>query len=380
MKNMTGSIVVFALAVALPGPVFAQASSAAEARERTRAQQQAQQERIREQQRQQQAERQRQQQEQRERLLEQRRAAREREYPARQEERVTRTLKIGGRGELTISNLAGDIVVTRRGGNDVQVEAVKIARGRTDDEARQMLPLVSVDFTERGGRGEARATYPHERQEHNLRHANVSVNFTVSAPEGTRITVKTLSGSVTVSDIKGDLSLVSTSGHVTVTNGGRISEARSTSGHVEVTATTTEIPLELSSVSGNIVVRQVKAPRMELETVSGRVLMEDVDVARIDAQSIAGPIEFSGRLSKNGRYDFNSHAGSVRLVLVGDTGFEFDANSFSGSVQSDFALKEESGTEGRGRSRRRSLQGVFGDGSALVDVTTFSGSVTLTRK
>ena len=373
MTHTTGWIVAFALAVAAAGPASAQ-SSTAEARERARAQQ----ERIREQQRQQ--ERQRQQQAQRERQLEQRRAAQDRAYPARQEERVTRTLKVGGRGELTIANLAGDIVITRRGGDEVQIEAVKVARGRTDEDAREMLTLVTVNFSDRGGRAEARATYPHERQEHTRRHANVSVNFTVSAPENTRITVKTLSGSITVSDIKGELSLVSTSGHVSVTNGGRIAEARSTSGHVEVTSVTTENALELSSVSGNILVRQVKAPRMELETVSGRVVIDDVDVPRIDAQSIAGPIEFSGRLARNGRYDFNSHAGTVRLALVGDTGFEFDANSFSGTVRSDFTLKEESSAEGRGRSGRRSLQGIFGDGSALIDVTTFSGSVILTRK
>lgn len=375
MTHKTGLIVAFALAVGAAGPAFAQ-SSTGEARERARAQQ----ERIREQQRQQQQERQRQQQAQRERQLEQRRTAQDRAYPARQEERVTRTLKIGARGELTIINLAGDIVITRRGGDEVQIEALKVARGRTDEEARETLPLVSVDFTERGGRGEARVTYPHERQEHTRRHANVSVNFTVSAPENTRITVKTLSGGITVSDIKGELSLLSTSGHVSITNGGRIAEARSTSGHVEVTSVTTENALELSSVSGNIMVRQVKAPRMELETVSGRVVIDDVDVPRIDAQSIAGAIEFTGRLAKSGRYDFNSHAGTVRLTLVGDTGFEFDANSFSGTVRSDFTLKEESSSEGRGRTGRRSLQGIFGDGSALVDVTTFSGSVILTRK
>ena len=208
----------------------------------------------------------------------------------------------------------------------------------------------------------------------------MSVNFTVSAPENTRIVVKTLSGNVTASDIKGELSLVTTSGNVTITNAGRISEARSTSGHVEVTSVTTENALELTSISGNVIARQVRAPRMELETVSGSVIIEDVDVPRIDAQSIAGAIEFSGRLARNGRYDFNSHAGNVRLTVVGDTGFEFDANSFSGTVRSDITLKDESSSEGRGRAGRRSLQGIFGDGSALVDVTTFSGSVILTRK
>src|SRR5688500_2831891 len=130
MTHKTGLIVAFALAVGAAGPAFAQ-SSTAEARERARAQQ----ERIREQQRQQQQERQRQQQAQRERQLEQRRTAQDRAYPARQEERVTRTLKIGARGELTIINLAGDIVITRRGGDEVQIEALKVARGRTDEEA-----------------------------------------------------------------------------------------------------------------------------------------------------------------------------------------------------------------------------------------------------
>jgi hypothetical protein len=374
MKYTTRLILVLTLAL-VPGGAAAQSSSA-EARERALAQQ----ERIREQQRQQQEERRRQQEAQRERNAEQRRAAQDRAYPARQEERLTRSLKIGGRGELTISNLAGDIVITRRGGDEVQIEAVKIARGRTDEDARAMLPLVTVEFSERGGRGEARASYPHEHQPATRRHANVSVNFTVSAPENTRITVKTLSGSITVSDIKGDLSLVTTSGNVSITNAGRISEARSTSGHVEAVSVSTENAIELTSISGNVVARQVKAPRMELETVSGRVIIDNVDVPRIDAQSIAGPIEFSGRLAKNGRYDFNSHSGNVNLVLVGDTGFEFDANSFSGTVRSDFTLKEESSSDGRGRAGRRSLQGVFGDGSALVDVTTFSGSVIVSRK
>lgn len=376
MKKSTGLIVALALVAGLPSAATAQSSSATATRERNRATQ----ERAREQQRQQQERQRQQQQAQRERNLQQRRAAQERAYPARQEERISRTLKIGGRGELTISNLAGDIVITRRGGDEVQIEAVKIARARTDAEAREMLSLVTVGFTERSGRGEVRTTYPHERGDHARRSANVSVNFTVSAPENTRIVVKTLSGNVTASDIKGELSLVTTSGNVTITNAGRISEARSTSGHVEVTSVTTENALELTSISGNVIARQVRAPRMELETVSGSVIIEDVDVPRIDAQSIAGAIEFSGRLARNGRYDFNSHAGNVRLTVVGDTGFEFDANSFSGTVRSDITLKDESSSEGRGRAGRRSLQGIFGDGSALVDVTTFSGSVILTRK
>lgn len=382
MKKMTGLIVAITLAVVLPGTAAAQSSSA-EARERARSQQ----ERIRQQQREQQERtREQQRQTQRERLLEQRRAAQDRAYPARQEERISRTLKIGGRGELTLSNLVGDIVITRRGGDEVQLEAVKIARGRTDEEAREVLPLVNVEFSDRSGRAEARVNYPAEHWNNRKRNVNVAVNFSVSAPENTRITVKTLSGDITVSDIKGDLSLITTSGDVAISNAGRISEARSTSGSVEVKSATMENAVELSSVSGNVIARQIKAPRMELQTVSGNVIMDDVDVPRIDAQSVAGAVEFSGRLARNGRYDFNSHAGNVRIVVVGDTGFEFDANTFNGTVRSDITLegvgvnraRDDAGS--RDRSGRKSLRGTYGDGSALVDVTTFSGSVILTRK
>lgn len=355
-------------ATALPAAAAGQETTST-ARERARAQQ----ERMREAQ-------QRVREEQRQRARELQRTAQDRNYPSRQEERVSRTLKLGARGELTITNLSGDIVITRRGGGDVQIEAVKTARGRTDADAREMLPLVQVDISERAGRGEARVSYSGHREPGTRRNANVTVDFTVSAPENTRIMVKTLSGDITVSDIKGELSLITTSGDVTVSNAERVTAARSTSGDVQVSSTTSENAIELTTVSGTVMARQVRAPRLQLETVSGKVIMQDVDTPRLDAQSITGDVEFTSHLAKNGRYDFNSHGGTVRIVVLGDTGFEFDANSFSGSVRSEVTLKEESGSSGNGRMGRRSLRGVFGDGSALVDVTTFSGSVILTRK
>jgi DUF4097 and DUF4098 domain-containing protein YvlB len=365
MHDMTALIVALVVTAAAPGAALAQSSSGDAVRIRVQQTQREEQRRV-----------------QRERMIEQRRAAEDRNYPARQEERINRTLKLGGRGELTISNLVGDIVVTRRGGDEVQIEALKIARGRTEQDAREALPLVQVSVQERAGRGDASVTYPQEHWNNKRRNANVSVHFTISAPENTRLTIKTLSGDIKVSDIKGELALVTTSGDVAITNAGRVSEARSTAGNVELTSTTSENAIELTTISGDVIARQVKAPRIELETVSGRVVMENLEVARIDAQSITGTIDFTGRLARNGRYDFNSHGGTIRLALIGDTGFELDANSFSGEVRSDIPLKLEEDEDPRTNRRggRRSMQGVFGDGSALIDVTTFSGSVVLTRK
>ena len=65
----------------------------------------------------------------------------------RHEERETinRTIRVGGNGEIIVSNLSGDITVTRGTGNDLQIEAVKVARGRDAADAREMLGLVRAE-------------------------------------------------------------------------------------------------------------------------------------------------------------------------------------------------------------------------------------------
>src|SRR5262245_6524332 len=70
---------------------------------------------------------------------------------AEQTERTTKTFKLGANGSLLLGNIAGDIVVTRGAGADTIVEIVKTGRGRDDSEARAMLPLVTVEATERNG-------------------------------------------------------------------------------------------------------------------------------------------------------------------------------------------------------------------------------------
>lgn len=294
-----------------------------------------------------------------------------------QTDRQTKTVKIGTDGELALSNISGDIVVTRANGSDATIEIVKTARARTADEARELLGLVTVTVTERGGRAEVRTVYPagDEMRRNNRRNFNVSVGYTVSAPAGTRLTINSVSGSIRVTDIKGDVSANSVSGTVRIANGGRIAAAKSVSGDVEIIDTQTDGAIEVQSVSGGVTLRKVAARRVDVGSVSGSVAIQDVQCDRVEAHSVSGGVEFSGVLAKGGRYELNSHSGDVRVVLAGSTGFELEANSFSGSIRSDLPLKVQGDV-----SRRRSLQGVYGDGSAVLNVTTFSGSVVISRK
>lgn len=333
-----------------------------------------------------QRERIRQQQERIRQQQERARAARDeqerRRFPDEQSDRISRTLKIGQNGELDLSNLSGDIVISRGSGGSVQIEAVKVARGRTPEDTRRVLDLVRVEFAERGSRAEVTVVYPRQNQERN---AHVSVQFTVTAPERTRISARSLSGSIRVSDMKSDVNAVSLSGHVVVENGAGVVSAKSTSGNVEIGNVKSEMRLEAQTISGQLTVRDSAAPRMDLETVSGAIVIHELRCERLEAQTLSGDIDFTAPLQRNGRYEFSSHSGVIRIVPTGNTGFEIEAESFSGHIESALSLKDvrqaSHDPEARPvRGRARSLTGTYGDGSAHVEATTFSGRVILGKK
>ena len=305
-----------------------------------------------------------------------------RDHDAREEQRETfsKTVKLGASGILDISNLSGNIDIKRGSGPEVLIEVTKIARARTAEAAREMLPMVRVEITPRPERAEVRTIYDsgEPREPGRGRNINVSVNYVITAPRETRIRAVTLSGNLTANDVQGELSLVTTSGNVAITNASRVTAARSTSGNVELTNINSDVALDAGTVSGDVIARAVKARRMTVGTVSGRVVVQDVQTERLTAQTFTGDVDYSGAFAKGGRYDLKSHAGNVRITVGEGSGFEVEANSWSGTVHSAFAIGGSDGEPQRGR--RKIIRGTVGDGSAMVSITTFSGDVHLVKK
>jgi DUF4097 and DUF4098 domain-containing protein YvlB len=296
-----------------------------------------------------------------------------------QTERVARTVNIGAAGELEISNIAGDITVTRGGGTSAAIEAIKTARAGSADDAKAMLALVQVEITERGTRAEVRTRYPEGDfwRRGNRRNFDVSVAINVAAPEGTRVIVKSISGSVSVRDISGPLTLESVSGAIRVANGGRSVTGKSISGDVELVDTKVEGALDVGTISGTVRLRRVTARNVTANSVSGTILFEELNAERVTAQVISGDVTFSGALDPNGRYELASHSGSVRVAVPAGAGFQVEASSFSGSINTDIPITMSGGQSGR---RNRSLRGTVGSGGALLDLTTFSGTIQITKR
>lgn len=141
----------------------------------------------------------------------------------------------------------------------------------------------------------------------------------------------------------------------------------------------------LSTISGTVLGTGLKVKALEAGSVSGDVRLIGSEVERLEARSLSGNIEFDAALAKGGRYEFTSHSGNVRIVLSGTTGFELDADTFSGSVRSDVPVTLRAGgrTEQPGGGRRtsnRAIRGSYGDASALLSIRSHSGSVVISKK
>ena len=296
-----------------------------------------------------------------------------------QVERTTRTLKLGANGVLGLGNIAGDIVVTRGSGADTTVDIVKTARGRDVNDAREQLQLVQVEVSERNGRADVRTRYPGRENQGDRRNFSVSVAYNVSAPAGTRISIESISGNVKITDIKGEVSANTVSGDVRITGAGRINGAKTISGVVEIVDAQVDGGLESSSVSGDVILRRVTARRLDAASVSGNITLDDLQCDRVSANSTSGTVTFTGPLARNGRYELNAFSGEIRVLLSGNTGFEVEANSFSGDVRSELAITTR-GAQTNRRGRRTVLNGTYGDGSAVLDLTTFSGSIVIAKR
>lgn len=295
-------------------------------------------------------------------------------------ELFSRTVRLARNGTFDLSNVAGNIVVTGAGGNDVRIDAFKRTRNRDESQGRARLQEIRIEIREQGNRIEVRTEYPEQR---NL---FVAVDYTVSLPQDTNVTLKSVSGDVRVTNVRGELRAESVNGDITATGARRLGAIKSVSGDIQITDAESENLVVASTVSGDLVISNLKARGIDIGTVSGGLQLDGVECDRANLRTISGDIQYGGSLARTGRYEIHTHSGDIRLT-VASSGFDLEASTFSGDVRSDYALtlggnRLDSG--GRGRRRGpgpgRAIRGSFGDGGAILSLRSFSGDIVITKR
>ena len=256
------------------------------------------------------------------------------------------TVVFDARGTIMVSCPQGAVVVTGSDRNEIRV------RARTENGA--------IRFTSSG----TRATL----EPASGRGCNDG-QFEVVVPAGTAVQVRSWSGSVSVKGVRGDLETRTHSADVEIRDAGRI-DVESLSGDVTIQGVGGESMIQ--SVSGDVVLGGARGD-VEIETVSGDIDLRDVIAKRIRTHTTSGDLEFSGQIVPDGRYEYSTHSGEIRLVLPADVGAELSVATFSGGIESDFPITLKAGDHGNKR-----LTFTLGSGTARIIAETFSGDITLT--
>ena len=291
---------------------------------------------------------------------------------AQREERFSRTVDAGPGAALSIGNIAGDITVEAGTGSSIVIDAVKSVE---DEEDAELLKSVDIEVSLLGNRVRVSTEHTGRGRRHGNHDGNVSVSYHVKVPKGTEVEIQSVSGSVLLVGVEGAANAQSVSGDVRVTDVAQLEQAKSVSGNVEVLRARSGRHAEIESVSGEVLVEGIEASELTVSSVSGDVRLKGVSSQRASMESVSGDLEYTGSIAASGRYDFQSHSGDVVLTIGDQVGFELEASTFSGEIESDFTLK----TTSRAQKGRR-LSAVVGDGSAFIEASTFSGDVRLLRR
>jgi DUF4097 and DUF4098 domain-containing protein YvlB len=345
-------VLVAALALAVPASGSAQSTS-----DREREQERIERERERAQER---ADRAREQaQERAERLREQTRERAERDRDRAQERRerdaagsLDTTVTFAATGTLNVGCAGGDVVVTGTDRNEIRV------RARTERGA--------IRFTSGGSNA---TLEPASSRNCGDGH------FEVSVPAGIHLVASTWSGSVSVKGVRGEIEAHAQSGDVEVRDAGDRLEVETLSGDVTVQGVKGDA--NIHSLSGDVTLDGARG-NVEVETVSGDIELRDVVARQVRTNSTSGDLTFGGTILANGRYEFQTHSGELRLQLPRDIGAQLTLSTFSGEIDSAFPITLKAGDHGIGSSQAKKLTFSLGQGSARIIAETFSGDVTLT--
>lgn len=144
------------------------------------------------------------------------------------------------------------------------------------------------------------------------------------------------------------------------------------SGNIEVEGVRGDI--NVSTASGDVTVREVSG-RINASTASGEMRVKDV-TGTVNAQSASGDVEVEiARLQGMEDMKFTSASGDVNVRLPANLDADVSISTASGDIETDFPIQVKENRYGAGSEARA----LIGSGSRRIHISTASGDVTLMK-
>ena len=142
-----------------------------------------------------------------------------------------------------------------------------------------------------------------------------------------------------------------------------------TNGRIEITGVSGSVGAK--TVNGRVIFNEITGP-VEARTTNGRIEFDGL-TGGIEARTVNGRIEGSlaALPSSDAEITCRTTNGGIRLGVPRDANFEFEIETRSSHVSSDFELTSSTA------DRRKRMEGIVGDGGPLISLRTTNGPVEL---
>jgi len=301
----------------------------------------------------------------------------------------SKTLKVDVEKPLTlkVNSAAGDVTVTGGDVKTVQVKAVKTAYDSSQARADEEVKTVKYTIEQDGNSITLKYELPKST---NFSNNINTVDFIVTVPIETTLTVDTGFGKVNVSGVKGDADLTNDFGDITVENIEGALSVQTNSGAVEAASVKAgDKNISLNSDFGDITLEKANGANIILDTNSGKVTLKDVNaigdltikpdfgdikyengsVASIDIEAKSGKVTLNKvKISK--LVKVNDDFGDINLTQVAAVSYDLHTNS--GAITVDGAKGSLKASTDFGNIEVTNAQEV------TLDLVTKSGNVDFT--
>lgn len=291
-------------------------------------------------------------------------------------ERVDETKDAGADGFVRITVVRGELTVEGWDRNAIRV------RGLLDEQTREFV------FDVEGNDAVIEVKLPHNLDSWWGRDGS---DLEINVPKGSDVDISVVSTDTTVRDVLGGLEIGGVSGDVRVTNARERVELTTVSGDVElrdakgrielksvsgdIEADELEGDITLHTVSGDVIARDI-GDELDIESVSGDIEIYSATYRMLSGHSVSGDVDVLGHMQDEGRFDFDTVSGSVRVRFDGNVNARFDLETGSGSIKNRVTNDRPKTSK---YVRDETLRFETGNGKGEVTIGTRSGDIVISR-
>jgi len=191
-------------------------------------------------------------------------------------------------------------------------------------------------------------------------------NLVVYLPKHAQISLKTLAGDITGSDISGWFYTVS--GNVRLSGSASTIEVQSMSGNVDLDVITPWVHARTGD--GNLLVRG-EPQDVDASTIGGTLSIASSTILRGQFGSVSGNIHYAASPAAGAIFDFSNHSGAIEFLLARSVSGVFSLSSIVGPIENGFTQVRPIA------STPHSVRLSLGSGGAQIAARTFKGAIRL---